>query len=132
MKTELEKWILDLIGERLDELAEWKSENYGCDLAYKLFEQENVNGSYFCNRYKTQEWIKENFIDLGYFLDELCEPEIINANPFSESEKFMVQIMLEMSAHLLGKSKTVNSFWNDEKTMTKTLAKKIKTELEVA
>ena len=48
-----------LIVERLNEHE--GSSIYVSDLANTLFESENANGSVFCNSYKTEEFIKENF-----------------------------------------------------------------------
>jgi hypothetical protein len=48
---EVKNYLIDKVNDYSDTLA------YGCDLASKLTEGENVNGSVYCNSYKTKELI---------------------------------------------------------------------------
>ena len=65
--------IKDYVVEQLiDKLYDYEDiEAYGCDLAYKLYEGENVDGVIFYSTYESKEWIKEYFEDLGEVVEEL-------------------------------------------------------------
>jgi hypothetical protein len=98
---------------------------YGCDLAYKLFEGENANGSVFCNTYKTVEFIKANFELFGelveYYQDNFSE----TLNPFTEPEKAHVILLLEASQSILSKCDFIERNWNEKFELTKTAIEEI-------
>jgi uncharacterized protein YjbI with pentapeptide repeats len=98
---------------------------YGCDLAYKLFEGENANGSVFCNTYKTVEFIKANFELFGelveYYQDNFSE----TLNPFTEPEKTHVILLLEASQSILSKCDFIDRNWNEQFELTETAIEEI-------
>ena len=52
----------DIIKRIIDKLYDYEgSEFYGADLAYSLFEGENIDGSFTYNSYEAKEWIRDNF-----------------------------------------------------------------------
>jgi hypothetical protein len=119
-----------IITETIDNLKELEGlEVYGANLAYKIFESANVDGSYTYSTYEAVKWIKKYFDSLGEIVEEM-QGEGLNApNPFDEPEKFQVVILLEGASYLIGQCQTVNEFWNEKKTLTKKIINKICKEL---
>ena len=110
----------------IDRLNDYKGGiYYGCDLAYKLFEGENANGSVFCNTYKTVEFIKANFELFGelveYYQDNFSE----TLNPFTEPEKAHVILLLEASQSILSKCDFIDRNWNEQFELTETALEEI-------
>lgn len=128
--SKLLEWVAEEAGEKLVEMGEWGVEVHGCDLAFKVFEECNINGSYTCNSWKAREWVKEHFCDIGRVMDEHEGEEMITANPFSEPEKFMVQVILTLASDMFGACKSVQRFWDKETKITKHRAMTIATELK--
>ena len=114
----LQKWI---IGEMIKHLQEMEGQGcYGCDLAFKMFENENVTGSYTCNAYASRQWIKEYWDYLG----EVVEDYKFNygelpVNPFDNEEVFQMQIILYMASILAAESDYINKHWDEEIEFTK-------------
>ena len=102
MENNLNTWLIDEIIEKLEECKGYPKKENMYDLAFDLFQSENVDGSYYCSRYQANEWIKENFDDLGDIIDEyeFCYGDS-PANPFSEPEKFQVQIVIFQAQTIL-------------------------------
>jgi len=110
----------------IERLNDYKGGTYcGCDLAYKLFEGENTNGSVFCNTYKTVEFIKANFELFGelveYYQDNFSE----TLNPFTEPEKAHVILLLEASQSILSKCDFIERNWNEQFELTETAIEEI-------
>ena len=123
-------FITDLKSQIIERLNDYKgTETYLCDLSGLLFESENVNGSVFCNTYKTKEFIKENFDLFGQLVEYAKDNMGITLNPFNEPEKAHVWLLLEASQSLLSQCKTVYNFWNDEKEIDDELINSITEEL---
>lgn len=102
---------------------------YSCDLAYTLFEGENVKGSVLCNRYATKEFIKANF-DLFGDLIEYCKDNLdMSLNPFLEPEKCHVILLLESAKSLMDKIPTIDKKWNDKIELTPKMIKKLTKEI---
>lgn len=59
----LEKDVLEMMIDNLDNME--GRDGYISDLAFELFENENIDGTITYNRIKAQEWIGEHFSDLG-------------------------------------------------------------------
>lgn len=120
------KFITDFKQIIIDRLNDYKgTTTYGCDLAYKLFEGENANGSVLCNTYATKEFIKENF-DLFGDLVELVKNntgEILN--PFLEPEKAHVILYLEAAYSILSKVDFIEKKWDKNMTLTEKAIKTI-------
>ena len=125
----------DIINRIIDKLYDYEdTEVYGADLAYTLFESENIDGTFTYNTYEAQEWIKNNFDELGEVWEELKfqfgADYLNNYNVFEEPEKFMVLVILEVASYILGRCKTVEDNWNNEIVLTKKNIKKIEKELK--
>lgn len=104
---------------------------YGCDLAFTLFENYNINGSVTYSRYKAQEWIKAHFDAIGEFVEEMESnwDYDAGADVFNNPEKFMVSCYLWIASEICCNLETVEPFWNDEIDLTAELIEKIKAEL---
>ena len=114
----LQKWI---IGEMIKHLQEMEGQVvYGCDLAFKLFENENVTGSYTCNAYESRQWIKEYWDYLGEVVEDYkCNYGELPVNPFDNEEIFQMQIILHMASSLVAESDYIEEHWDEEIEFTK-------------
>ena len=124
----IKDFMVDVLKDKLDEYEGTPS--YGCDLAYNLLQQYNVDGSYTYSTYEAKQWIQEHFDELGDIVKEMTEEGLTPCNVFDNPEAFQVQIMLFVAGDLLGQCKTVNKFWNGEQELTKEIINKIKEELD--
>lgn len=104
MKTlnNLEKYVLDLMLDNLDDMED--REGYVSELAFDLFEGENIDGTITYDREEAQEWIAEHFHDLGDVVEEMSAEWDITPNPFSDPEAFQVQVVLFVSTGLVAQS----------------------------
>lgn len=128
--NELKKWLIEEIKEHLYNYE--GSEVYACDLAYTIFEGENIDGSYTYSTFDAKEWIKRYWEDIGEVVEEIkfqlgseCIP-----NVFEEPEKFQVVIVLEGASYILSQCEYIDKHWNDKITLTKTNIKKIISQLK--
>ena len=127
--NKIENFVKQEIEEKLDQYESLCI--YGCDLAFELFESENCDGSFTCNKYKSIEWIKENFEELEDIIKDI-EFNLGKENIpdcFDEPEKFQVVIILEVAYSLLSQCKLINDNWNDEIELTEENIKIIKSQL---
>jgi len=126
----LKNFVIDAM---IDELSAMEDrEIYGADLGYEIFSEANCNGSYTCNALEAENFIKEYFSDFGEVVEDIkfnLGAENI-PNPFTESERFQVVIMLEMSSSLVAQVSIVDENWNNEFMLTKEVIEKITKELE--
>lgn len=123
--NELKQWLIEEIKEHLYNYED--CEVYACDLAYTIFEGENIDGSYTCSIYDAKEWIKKYWDDIGEIIEEIkfqLGSEYI-PNVFDEPEKFQIVIILEGASFILSQSDYINTYWNDRIKLTKTNIKKI-------
>ena len=123
----LEKWVLQEMVEHLEEME--GQVVYGCDLAFKLFEYENYVGSYTCNSYSSNQWIREYWDFLGEEVEEY--KYMIGESPnncFDNPEVFQIQIILSMASRLVSNSDFVEDNWNEEIEFTADVIKKIVSE----
>ena len=98
VKEEIEIRLKDLVGNNV----------YLEELGYKLFENENINGTYSYNRYDSIQWIKDYFEELDEVIEEYeYELGYSVPNPFGEPEKFQLIIILYISNKLV-----YNAIWN--------------------
>ena len=126
----MKKFTTELKETIIDRLNDYKNTTvYGCDLAYTLFESENVNGSVLCNTYLTREFIKENF-DLFGDLVQYVENNIdVVLNPFKEPEKSHVWLVMEGGCSLLSRLDFILNSWNDKFKLTDEVIKEITDQL---
>lgn len=54
-KISLSQWLIYELVDKVDELTEEELEANLDNLAWYLFESENMTGSYYCNSYKTRK-----------------------------------------------------------------------------
>lgn len=125
----------DIIKRIIDRLYDYEDTKvYACDLAYSLFESENIDGTFTYSSYEAKEWIKNNFDEIGEVWEELKfqfgSEYLMDFNPFDNPEKFMVLVILESASYILGQCKTVQDNWDNEMTLTKENIKKIEKELK--
>ena len=128
MKNTIENEIKSYL---IDNLNDYKGVTFfASELAYKLTEGENINGSVYCNAYKTKELIKDNFDLFGdfvrYYENELGE----KLNPLLEPEKAHVCFLIESCSQILQNCKLINDNWDNKIELTdkniNTLTKQIK------
>ena len=125
----LKQFMVDAITDKLEEME--GQEVYGCDLGYQLFEEANVNGSYTCDAFEAQKWIREHFDELGEVVEDIkfnLGAESV-PNCFDNPEAFQVVCMLELSATLIGQCQTVDENWNNTMELTPETIKQIIKEL---
>lgn len=95
----LAEWIRDAI---INELGNGYTDDqlilYRDELAYYLFEGPNVNGSYFCNTYKTRNWIATYAEELGYYT---CHMELLQVDPIQHPEGYHVVVIMELAKWIL-------------------------------
>ena len=129
MKNSVNSFVASVLMDKLDDYV--GETMYVQDLAYKLLEEENVNGSYFCSTYKSTLWIKEHFEDLGDIVEEyedtFGEPP---ANPFNEPETFMVQIMINVADYIMNDTKFISNFEEEQIELTQEVIDTLKAELK--
>ena len=130
--NDLEKWVMN---EMIDKMEDMDGlECYLCDLAFELFEAENINGSYDCSSYRAKAWISEYFSELGDVVNEyqsaMGEPTI---NVFANPEAFQVQIVIFIADRLITTSQFIAEHWDsDEITLDKEIIDVITTEWKSA
>lgn len=126
MKMEHEKFITDLKADIVDKLNDYKGSSiYACDLGMTLFEGENVNGSVFCNTWKTKEFIKENFELFGKLIEHWDDMFGETLNPFSEPEKCHVVLLIESARSILAGCKLVEQKWDEKIELTPAVIKRL-------
>ena len=129
MKNSVNSFVASVLMDKLDDYV--GETMYVQDLAYKLLEEENVNGSYFCSTYKSTLWIKQHFEDLGDIVEEyedtFGEPP---ANPFNAPEIFMVQIMLNVADYIMNDTKFISNFEEEQIELTQEVIDTLKAELK--
>ena len=100
--NDLEKDVLERMIDALDDLE--GRDGYVSELAFTLFEGENINGSMTYSTYKAEQWIAEHFHDLADVVEDMAADWGITPNPFSNPEKFMVQVVLYLAEQLVYES----------------------------
>ena len=97
--NDLEKDVLSRMIDALDALE--GRDGYVSELAFTLFENENINGSMTYSTYKAAQWIAEHFHDLADVVEDMAADWDITPNPFSNPEVFMVQVVLYLAEQLV-------------------------------
>ena len=126
----MKKFTTELKETIIDRLNDYKNTTvYGCDIAYTLFESENVTGSVLCNTYLTKEFIKENFDLFGDLVEYVNDNLDMELNPFIEPEVAHVILMLEASQSLLSQLDFINDNWDNKFKLTDEVIKEITDQL---
>lgn len=100
--NDLEKDVLERMIDHLDDLE--GRDGYVSELAFTLFEAENIDGSMTYNTYKAEQWIAEHFRDLGDVVEDMSVAWDITPNPFNNPEAFMVQVVIYIAEQLVYES----------------------------
>ena len=108
----LEKDVLSRMIDHLDDLE--GCDGYVSELAFTLFEAENINGSMTFSAYKAEQWIAAHFHDLADVVEDMVADWDITPNPFSNPEKFMVQVVLYLAEQLVYTSDYLRRGWDEE------------------
>ena len=125
--NELEKWVMQEMMWHLENLE--GKVVYGCDLAFKIFENENVTGSYTCNACKSREWIKEYWDYLGEVVEDYeFNYRELPVNPLVNEEVFQMEIIRYMASRLADESTFVEVNWNEEIELTEETIEQIVSE----
>ena len=97
--NDLEKDVLSRMIDNLDDLE--GRDGYVSELAFTLFEYANMDGTLTYSTYKAEQWIAEHFHDLADVVEDMAADWDITPNPFSNPEKFMVQVVLYLAEQLV-------------------------------
>ena len=100
--NDLEKDVLSRMIDHLDDLE--GRDGYVAELAFTLFEGENINGSMTYSTYKAEQWIAEHFHDLADVVEDMAADWDITPNPFNNPEAFMVQVVIYIAEQLVYES----------------------------
>lgn len=110
--NDLEKDVLSRMIDKLDDLE--GRDSYISDLAFTLFENENINGSMTYSTYKAEQWIAEHFHDLADVVEDMAAEWDITPNPFNNPEAFMVQVALYVASDLVYQSEYLERSQEEE------------------
>lgn len=127
-------YVINLLIRKLEDYEDMSI--YGCNMAYTLLEQYNVDGSIKYNTYEAIEWLKDNIQDIYDFLptikfmydDEFYAKLCIDI--LENPEKAMVIICLEKANEIMANLKFINDNWNNEIVLNKENINIIKKELK--
>ena len=100
--NDLERDVLERMIDALDDME--GCDGYVSDLAFALFEGENIDGTMTYSTYNAERWIAEHFHDLADVVEDIVVDWGITPNPFSNPEKFMLQVVLFLAESLVYKS----------------------------
>lgn len=100
--NDLEKDVLSRMIDKLDDLE--GRDGYVSELAFTLFENENINGSMTYSTYKAEQWITEHFHDLADVVEDMAADLDITPNPFANPEVFMLQVVIYLAEELVYES----------------------------
>lgn len=93
----MKNWMIDTIIDELEELEDTEIEVQSA--GYSIFECANVNGTYTMNRQEAWEWVNKYQDDLRFFIPD--HKDYITANPITDTEAFMVQVMMEYTSNIM-------------------------------
>lgn len=102
--------------ERLDEYE--GTTEYSCDLAYKLCEECNINGSLTFSRQTAIEYLCEWWYDAADYSDYEADNYGERSNPFENPEAYMVRMVICGIGYLLSQCAVIDESWNDELELT--------------
>lgn len=114
MKTlnALERDVLERMIDALEGME--GRDGYVSDLAFTLFESENIDGTMTYSTYKAEQWIAAHFHDLADVVEDIAVDWGVTPNPFSNPEVFMLQVVLFLAESLVYKSDYLRRGRDDE------------------
>ena len=132
MKKKFVQEVKEII---IDKLNDYEGvEVYGCDLGYKLTENENATGSWFCSRFESEEFIKNNFDVCADFYEYMQfnfgKDYAAQFNPFADAENFVTVLFIEAVNIVINSCEFVSDIWDEEIEITTEVIDKIKSDLE--
>lgn len=95
--NKLYKNVVDLMLDNM-ECITYRS-YYVSDLAFYMFESEAVTGSVTCSTYKAKQWVQKHFFEISEIYEDV--EEMTDANPFKNSEEFMVSVVLYVANNII-------------------------------
>lgn len=98
----LEKDVLSRMIDHLDDLE--GRDGYVSELAFTLFEGENIDGSITYDTYEAEQWIAEHFLDLADVVEDMAADWDSTPNPFANPEVFMLQVVIYIAEQLVYES----------------------------
>ena len=126
----LEEYAAETIIDEIEDLI--GTDITGCDLASRITERMNLDGSCTCNSYLAREFLDANSEDIAEFLEEFegemgvpCQYDF-----FRNPEALMVLAVISQVNKLLSDTDWVDYNWSKTKTITKKVAKQIQDEME--
>lgn len=105
MDTKLNTLERDVLARMLDNLDTLEGrDGYISELAFTLFEGENIDGTMTYSTHQAEQWIMTHFRDLADVVEEMKREWDITPNPFANPEAFMVQVVLYLAESLVYES----------------------------
>lgn len=93
----MKNWMINTIIDELEELEDTTIETqYAGD---SIFERASIDGSFTMSHQKAWDWVNKYHDDLRFFLPEHWE--YITSNPLTETEAFMVEVMIEYTSEIM-------------------------------
>ena len=124
---EFNKFCKEYICDHLDEMEGVTV--YGCDLAYTLCENDNINGTMTYNRKAAVDYICEWWYDCAEFSEYEKQNLGERSDPFENPEAFMVRMVIEGISYLLSQCSVIDENWNDQIELTADIISEIKEEI---
>lgn len=98
----LERDVLEQMLNALDDME--GRDGYVSDLAYTLFESAYMEGTLTDGTWKAEQWITNHFHYLREVVEDIEAEWDITLNPFSNPEKFMLQVVIHIAGQLIYES----------------------------
>lgn len=114
----------DYLFEKLDEYE--GTMDYGCDLAYRLCEECNADGSLTYCRQTAIKYLCEWWHDASDFSEYEADNFGERSNPFENPESYMVRMVICGIGCLLSRCEVVDEAWDDKLELTPEVIKTIK------
>lgn len=99
---------------------------YGCDLAYRLCEESNINGSLTYSRQTAIEYLCEWWDDAADYSDYEADNYGERSNPFESPEAYMVRMVICGIDYLLSRCECIREAWNEQIEITPELIEQIR------
>lgn len=127
MATELQKWVMDVMYDKLDEM-----EGLVVDISTlpeTMFDAEIAQGGYSCDAQKARKWYEEYHVDLCMAVDrEIKRAGSINYNPL-DLEKLEVHILVSIAHDVISAMQL--SEYEKEFELTEKIIKKMQYGIDV-
>ena len=103
----------------LRDMRGWNESVYGCDLANRLTEAINIDGSATYSAYEAKQYLKEWWDEAVevYEYEKFNYGQVLH-NPFEKPEAYHVCMIIHGVESILSQCPSVDGFWNDKKLLT--------------